>query len=377
MPGLPFVRLAGPEDPMIEEQNRTLARSGAELNAELAREPVGRQWIEPNWDAGRVTPAAAQAPAQGALAQGSLLAPDAIAEQQFGKQTRLLTTQRDTAIGRIKGSLDPEYNTLMAQAQVDWDAAAQMGHDPQQLQATRTQIQAGYQKKWLAREGAVQPDIDGVNDKIQKTLDELNIAKSNKQTEIRTIQGLMDEGVITRDEGLRRQYAVVGVEYTPAVEPKPQTPAQRIQQLKPILDELDRQAVYYRMNKKTGRMQTPVPEEEWNGGTPGNRQPTDKQWRDLAPEEHTSTYVPFQREHTRIAGEYQQARQQLLGRRSPIDLMGAMRAMSPLGQSVQAARPAAPTGPKRLTRDQVLTFKAQGMTREQVEQWAKENGYAL
>jgi hypothetical protein len=319
MPGLPFTSLT--PDAVPAE-----TAGWGDMGAPRAQEALaGKPIVGPVWD----TP---PAPAAG---EGG---PDAFPDQEFVGLASQHTAARDAMVARIKANLKPQYDTLVAQYKTAKAALDQMGLDPRQLQQRTAELYAQYQNKWIGIKGAAQPDIEELSARTQEALTRLDAARKEKQMKLRALNELGQQFGWGPRDLLRAKYQAIGLSVPQDLLGEP-SPRERLQTLKPILDEMDQQALFYRLDKKTGRMQTPIPEAQWTGGTEAKPQPTDKQWRNLTPEEHATTYTPFQREHTRIAGEFQKARQKLLGRRTPVDLVGAA-VRSPLAQSITAQRPA-------------------------------------
>ncbi|MBE3045971.1 hypothetical protein IMZ48_26215 [Candidatus Bathyarchaeota archaeon] len=339
--------------------NRTLAQNtrpgGDPRPVGWPEEGPKAAWIEPNWDAGRTAPAQAApaAPAQ----QGERPSPFALWDQDVAGQIKLLTSQSETMSGQVQGSIKNVLDISYAQYNLSADSLDKQGLDPQTKARRLEQLNTQYQKMWVEIKGKIKPDLDEIGAKTQATIDELKFKASGTREVLGYIQGMMDRGEITREEGLTRQFTRIGKPQL-APQPKPkeqtqtQTPKQELTELSPVLRSMEQELNMYttppaakgkrlfgkvRSVQDLGRGSLKILKEEArtseNMRTPMAYLGNEELVRDATPEEEARFWA-LRRYVQPGQSREQQLRTQVFGRHVPGIAFAAQQEASPFAQGV-------------------------------------------
>lgn len=256
--------------------------------------------------------------------------PMAMLDQLHDAAVKALNPAFDTEEANVRNTIANDRRLLMDQYRVDRDLLRKSTN--QEEYATRVAaLKASYEKRWLTLKAKVQPDLDRLGQQRQEATLKLNLDRAQKQIELQKLQELIDRGVLTADQGLREQYQTLGL--TLPEPQKPQTARQRLADITPIWDAWKDEEAGFRINKKTGKVQVPIPADQWTGGTPASPQPTEKEWVD-ADEEKNARFWWLQRNIDSAEREINELRKEVFMNRPVPNLRSS--APTPFAQTIRS-----------------------------------------
>jgi DNA-binding protein H-NS len=287
----------------------------------------------------------------------------------------------------LKGQMGGIKNDLTKLYEVEAAGVSQLGLDAQQLQRRYQQLQTKYKLAYAKQSSEFEPAIQEVTAKRQTAMAEVQAKFAATRIKQNTYQEMIDDGTITPEEGRKRQFAAMGVNYD---SPDPPTPKERLAELRQYQTALTDVMLNTRRNKKgnieeyMGSAGSP----EWEVVPPDRAAEIEKTWQvnngivDEIERVATAAGVKMGLADTGRTAMAPAKKTGLAAIGNLIKRSPAAKAFEASGYRLQRPglfRPMITRTPvaKPLTKELATELRNKGMTREQVEQWAKENGYAI
>jgi hypothetical protein len=374
MAGLPFVSLA-------PNSNQDILQQHEQFLSNLRGPGPRRSWIEPNWDMPQT--------------QQSLPDPVSYHTSQAKAELDFINSTFDNQQAGLEKSIAPALEAEDFSYQTDLGLLdRQTGLDPQQKEQKRREQEAEHEKKVFSLRAKIKSDTEAGLQARREAILQAGFKQSRVQGQLEQIEAYGAKNGWTREQINREKLQTLGVAVPQGEEklPPQEIARRKYVQTKQILDDTVGELLNYRRDPKTG---------EWQ------YLDKDGQAAGIVPKDHQSAIDDLEARRQMLVSQAETLFWQWAGSKRPPSLSTeAAKVMSPIGQSIvgrigsrlsrgfQASAGSTPftsklsgsgmvTSPlgvatkKTLTRDQVVALKNQGMTADQVRQWATENGYAF
>jgi hypothetical protein len=200
-----------------------------------------------------------------------------ILQQQHAPLQSMINQQFNDAETQVHSTIENDRKTMREKYALQREAIEKSSVlDTTQKQAKIEQLNLSFDEQMLDLRGKIRPDLEALAGKRKHALAKADLDMFEAQTQMHTIQQLIEGGVLAPEEGRRQQLRIAGISL-PESALRPQkvyTPLQRLRELGPILREWEGELGWYRRK--------PDEKTRFGGTRPGG------EWQEY--DEQTKTY---------------------------------------------------------------------------------------